>query len=76
MGSRLQGRRIIITGAASGIGAATARIFHEEGARLALIDSAAEALGKVAGDVGALALPLDLTRLDAIQPVSAPIPPP
>jgi NAD(P)-dependent dehydrogenase (short-subunit alcohol dehydrogenase family) len=69
MGSRLQGRRIIITGAASGIGAATARMFHEEGARLALIDRAAAALAEVARELDALALPLDLTELEAIEPV-------
>ena len=35
---RLQGRRIVITGAASGIGKATALRFAREGARLALLD--------------------------------------
>ena len=35
---RLEGRRIIITGAASGIGRAGARLFAEEGARLLLVD--------------------------------------
>ncbi|MGY4625696.1 SDR family oxidoreductase [Bradyrhizobium sp. USDA 4486] len=35
---RLQGRTAIITGAGSGIGRASARLFAEEGARLALVD--------------------------------------
>ncbi|TJV46144.1 MAG: SDR family oxidoreductase [Mesorhizobium sp.] len=36
--SRLSGRRIVITGAASGIGRATARMFNEEGAKVILLD--------------------------------------
>ncbi|MCB1808380.1 MAG: SDR family NAD(P)-dependent oxidoreductase, partial [Candidatus Competibacteraceae bacterium] len=36
---RLAGRRIIITGAASGIGKATAIIFRREGAAVALLDN-------------------------------------
>ncbi|MFD2032964.1 SDR family NAD(P)-dependent oxidoreductase [Ancylobacter dichloromethanicus] len=41
---RHKGRRVLITGAGNGIGAATARFFAGEGARLYLIDSDAEAL--------------------------------
>lgn len=35
---KLEGRRILITGAASGMGRATAQLFASEGARLALLD--------------------------------------
>ena len=35
---KLQGKTAIITGAAKGIGAATARLFASEGARLLLLD--------------------------------------
>lgn len=45
---RLVGRVAIITGAASGIGAASARLFATEGARLVLADVDAEAVARVA----------------------------
>lgn len=59
---RLTGRRIVITGAASGIGRATARLFRAEGARLVLVDRNAEALQAEAGSDVALAL--DITNPD------------
>ncbi len=41
---RLAGRRILVTGAASGIGRATAELFAQEGAALALVDRHGERL--------------------------------
>jgi NAD(P)-dependent dehydrogenase (short-subunit alcohol dehydrogenase family) len=46
---RLKGKAAIITGAASGIGKATAILFSKEGARLALADANADGLEEVAG---------------------------
>lgn len=66
---RLAGRRIIVTGAASGIGRATAELFHREGARLALIDRDADALRAVADAIGAVPLPLDLADASALAGV-------
>lgn len=49
---RLQGRTAIITGAGSGIGRASAQLFAEEGARLALVDRDAVGLEETLSLVG------------------------
>ena len=49
---RLQGRTAIITGAASGIGRASAKLFAEEGARLTLVDRDAAGLQETLSLVG------------------------
>jgi len=48
----LEGRVAFITGAASGIGAAVARRFVAEGARVVLLDVAVEALGALGAEIG------------------------
>lgn len=48
---RLDGKVAVITGAGSGIGAATARLFAHEGARLALVDIRDEAVEQVAEEI-------------------------
>lgn len=48
---RLTGKVAIITGGAGGIGAATGRLFCEEGCRIVLVDVTAETLGEVAGRI-------------------------
>ena len=50
---RLEGKTAIITGAAAGIGEATARLFAQEGAKVALCDVAMEGLEKVVADIKA-----------------------
>ena len=52
MRARFDGRVVLITGAASGIGAATARRFASEGARLALGDIDDEKLSAFAKELG------------------------
>lgn len=56
---RFEGKSIILTGAATGIGAATARYLAREGARLMLIDRS-EAVKEVAAEVGGFAFVCDL----------------
>ncbi|MEU3269575.1 SDR family oxidoreductase [Saccharomonospora sp. NPDC006951] len=52
----LSGARVVITGGGGGIGAAMARRFAAAGARLVLADLDADAVGAVAGEVGAAAV--------------------
>ncbi len=49
------GKSVLITGASRGIGAATARIFAEAGARLVLMARTQDALDDLARDLGAVA---------------------
>ena len=64
--AKLSGRRIVITGAASGIGRMTAQLFAAEGASLALLDRNGDALADAAGQVGGLALEVDITDEAAV----------
>ena len=68
----ITGKVAIVTGAAGGMGRATAHLFADEGARLALFDIDAAGLESVAEEcrgVGAevLALPLDLVEREAVS---------
>jgi len=58
---RLAGRRVLVTGAASGIGRTTARLLAAEGAAVALVDRDADGLAVVATELGAQAFPTDIT---------------
>lgn len=64
---RFAGRRIYLTGAASGIGRATAQILAQGGASLALVDVQEEGLRVVAAETGGVALPADLRDGAAID---------
>ncbi|GGW33193.1 short-chain dehydrogenase [Gemmobacter lanyuensis] len=58
----MQGQVVAITGASRGIGAAAARIFAAEGARVALLSRNAGAIAELADSIGpqAMALPCDV----------------
>jgi meso-butanediol dehydrogenase/(S,S)-butanediol dehydrogenase/diacetyl reductase len=61
-GRRLEARVVLITGAARGIGAATARRLAGEGARLVLADLDAAGVEKLASELGQVAVAADVTR--------------
>jgi len=68
----LSGRRILITGAASGIGKATAELFRREGAALALVDRDQNLLDAVASTLAATPVVADLgEEAEALAAVEA-----
>src|SRR5438034_8424680 len=62
MPDRLKGRRILITGAASGIGRRTAELFAAEGAALTLLDCDRKRLAQVARESRGLSIEADVTQ--------------
>jgi 3alpha(or 20beta)-hydroxysteroid dehydrogenase len=68
---RLEDRVALITGAAGGIGAAIARRFTAEGARVLITDADDEGVRRLAGDLGAHARGHDVTSEAAWEQVSA-----
>ncbi|WP_306153043.1 SDR family oxidoreductase [Roseovarius sp. MMSF_3281] len=60
----LTGKTVLITGASKGIGAATAHVFAEAGANVALVARNRDAIADLAGDIGktAIAIPCDVSR--------------
>ncbi len=61
---RLEGKRAIVTGAASGFGLGIARRFAEEGARVAIVDINGEGAQAVAREIGeaAIAVTCDVSK--------------
>lgn len=69
----LKGKRVLITGGASGIGAAFVRAFAENGARVAFLDLQEDAGATLAGSLGAMFVPCDLTDIPALHAALAKI---
>jgi 2-hydroxycyclohexanecarboxyl-CoA dehydrogenase len=66
-GVRLEGRKALVTGGASGIGAAIAARLAAEGAEVWVGDIDMEGAGKVAGEVNGHAVELDVTDIESAQ---------
>ena len=71
MGLRIDlgGRRVLVTGASSGIGAATARTIVECGGSVAMLARRKDRLDQLRGELGerALPFPCDVTDLPALE---------
>ena len=61
----LEGKIVLVTGAASGIGAATARMAAEDGANVLVCDLASSAGADIAAEIGGTFLALDVTSPSA-----------
>ncbi|TDP91852.1 SDR family oxidoreductase [Labedaea rhizosphaerae] len=73
MTTKLADRVAVVTGAASGIGAGTARRLAVAGAKVALLARRAERLDALAAELGnqALAVPVDVTDTEAVDEAAA-----
>jgi NAD(P)-dependent dehydrogenase (short-subunit alcohol dehydrogenase family) len=67
MAINLRNQRVLVIGAAGGIGEATARAFAEAGAKVTAAGRASEALDAVAQSIGATAVALDFLDNDAVE---------
>jgi NAD(P)-dependent dehydrogenase (short-subunit alcohol dehydrogenase family) len=61
----LKGQAALVTGGASGLGAATAELLAERGVRVAILDRNAEAAEAKAKEIGGLGIPCDVADADA-----------
>jgi 2-hydroxycyclohexanecarboxyl-CoA dehydrogenase len=64
---RLEGRNALVTGGASGIGAATARRLAAEGARVAVADLNEAGARSVASEIDGIAVRMDVTDVESVR---------
>lgn len=64
---RLAGRRIVVTGGASGIGAATVELFVREGAAVAVMDRDLEGASRIASAHGAEAFAVEIGQKQSVE---------
>ena len=64
---RFSGRRVLVTGGASGIGAATCRLFAADGATVTVLDRNADGAHRVAEEVGGRAAVVDVRDAEGMN---------
>ncbi|HEY5099723.1 MAG TPA: glucose 1-dehydrogenase [Gaiellaceae bacterium] len=69
--NRLDGKVCVITGAGGGMGADAAHLFTEEGAKVCVADVNLEAAETVAGEVGGLAVQVNVADEDSVRAMFA-----
>lgn len=69
--ARFDGKVIVVTGAARGLGRAAANLFSEQGASLALVDILGDEIGSLVGELGGDAKPFtaDLSKVSQVREV-------
>jgi NAD(P)-dependent dehydrogenase (short-subunit alcohol dehydrogenase family) len=63
----IKGQAAIVTGGASGLGAATARMLAQAGAKVTVLDVNAKAAAEVAIDISGIAIDCDVTNAEATE---------
>lgn len=62
----IAGKAALVTGGASGLGAATARELARRGAKVAVLDRNAEGAAQVAAEIGGIGIGCDITSTDSV----------
>jgi NAD(P)-dependent dehydrogenase (short-subunit alcohol dehydrogenase family) len=63
----INGASVVVTGGASGLGAATARRLTDDGAKVVILDLPTSAGAEVAAELGAIFVPADVTDPDSVN---------
>lgn len=64
---KIEGLAALVTGAASGMGEATARLLSEHAARVCLLDVDGEKIEGIADEIGAMAIQCDVTSSESME---------
>ena len=67
---KLQDKVVVVTGSGNGIGEAFAQRFTREGAKVVVTDIEADAVQRVASEIGSVGLPGDITSEDTVNAVA------
>lgn len=63
----IKNKVVLLTGASRGIGEAAARYLAQQGAKIVLTARRADVIARIAQDIGACAVPCDVSRYEALQ---------